>query len=150
VDETIFFPLPLGEGIGGGKVQGVRISKGGIMDDFPKFMRNPKNRIHSESHYVKGLEGFVFDGADGGQVILWSCRDAGVAEEHSHPFDEYIVTVQGEYILHMGGKAISLKPGQECLVPKGTKHYGERVVGGTRTIHAFGGKRAVRETEFKG
>jgi quercetin dioxygenase-like cupin family protein len=119
------------------------------MDDFPKFMKNPKNAIHAGSHYVAGLEGFVFDGAEGSQLILWSGREAGTAEEHSHPYDEYIVTVQGEYILHMDGGKISLKPGQECLVPQGKKHYGERIAN-TRTIHAFGGKRAVRESEFKG
>ena len=119
------------------------------MDDFAKFMKNPINRIHSESHYVKGLEGFVYDGADGSQIILWTGREAGTAEEHSHPYDEYIVTVQGEYILHMQGKKISLKPGQECLVPQGVKHFGERVAD-TRTIHAFGGKRAIRESEYQG
>jgi quercetin dioxygenase-like cupin family protein len=119
------------------------------MDDFPRFMKNPKNTIHIDSHYVSGLEGFVFDGADGSQITLWSCSEAGTAVEHSHPFDEYIVTVQGEYILYMGGKRISLKPGEECLIPTGTIHYGERIAK-TRTIHAFGGKRAVRESEFKG
>jgi quercetin dioxygenase-like cupin family protein len=122
---------------------------GGIMDDFPEFMKNPKNAIHIDSHYVAGLQGFVFDGADGSQIALWSAQDAGTASEHSHPYEEYIVTVEGEYILHMDGKAVSLKPGQEILIPKGTKHYGQRVAH-TRTIHAFGGKRAVRKSEFKG
>ncbi|MFN2298093.1 MAG: cupin domain-containing protein [Anaerolineales bacterium] len=119
------------------------------MDEFPEFMRNPKNLIHRDSHYVEGLEGFVFDGADGGQIAIWSARDAGTAAEHSHPFDEYILTVRGEYILHMGGKALTLKPGQEAVIPKGTPHYGQRVAH-TRTIHAFGGKRAVRESETEG
>ncbi len=119
------------------------------MDGFPKFLQNKKNLIHTDSHYVAGLEGYVFDGADGTQVIFWDGHEAGTAEEHSHPYDEYIVTVQGEYTLHMGGKRISLKPGQEALIPEGTKHYGERIAH-TRTIHAFGGKRAVRESEFKG
>ncbi|MBN1441027.1 MAG: cupin domain-containing protein [Anaerolineales bacterium] len=119
------------------------------MNGFPEFMRNPKNAVHIDSHYVAGLEGFVYDGADGGQVLLWSGREAGIAEEHSHPYDEYIVTVQGEYTLHMDGKKIALKPGQECLVPKGVRHCGERAAN-TRTIHAFGGRRAVRESEFKG
>jgi quercetin dioxygenase-like cupin family protein len=119
------------------------------MDAFPKFMNNPKNRIHTGSHYVAGLDGFVFDGADGSQIILWTGREAGTAAEHSHPYEEYILTVQGEYILHMDGKKISLTPGQECLIPAETKHYGERIAN-TRTVHAFGGKRAVRESEFKG
>jgi quercetin dioxygenase-like cupin family protein len=118
------------------------------MDDFPEFLKNPKNRIHSDSHYVAGLESYVFDGADGSQITIWSCRERGKAVEHTHPFDEYILTVQGEYTLHIGGKRIRLKPGQEYLVPKGTPHYGERIAK-TRTIHAFGGKRAVRESEFR-
>jgi quercetin dioxygenase-like cupin family protein len=119
------------------------------MDDFPEFLKNPKNAVPAGSHYVEGLEGFLYDGADESQIILWKGRDAGVAEEQSHPYDEYILTVQGEYILHMGGERISLKPGQEYLVPKGEKHYGERIAN-TRTIHAFGGKRAVRKSANKG
>jgi quercetin dioxygenase-like cupin family protein len=119
------------------------------MDAFPEFLRNPKNRIHAESHYVSGLDGYVFDGADGSQIILWTGREAGTAEEHSHPYDEYILTVQGEYTLHIGGRKIPLRPGEEYLVPKGTKHFGERIAH-TRTVHAFAGKRAVRESEFKG
>lgn len=119
------------------------------MDDFPAFMKNPKNTVHVDSHYVAGLDGFVFDGADGSQIVIWNGRDAGTAEEHSHPYDEYIVTVQGEYILHMDGRRIALQPGQEALIPRETRHYGERIAH-TRTIHAFGGKRAVRESEFKG
>jgi quercetin dioxygenase-like cupin family protein len=119
------------------------------MDDFPRFLKNPKNAIHVDSHYVAGLDGFVFDGADGSQIILWAGREAGIATEHSHPYDEYILGVQGEYTLHMGGKRITLKPGQEALVPMGTLHYGERIAN-TRTIHAFGGKRAVRESKIKG
>lgn len=33
-----------------------------------------------------------------------------------------------------------LNPGDEVVVPKGTPHHG-KCIAGTRTIHAFGGKR---------
>jgi quercetin dioxygenase-like cupin family protein len=118
------------------------------MNEFPEFMRNPKNRVHSASHYVAGLEGFVFDGADGGQIAIWTGREAGVAAEHKHPFDEYIVAVQGKYTVCIGSQRIPLAPGEEYVIPKGVLHFGERIAG-TRTIHAFGGKRAQRESEVK-
>lgn len=118
------------------------------MNDFPEFMKNPKNRIHATSDFVAGLEGYVYDGADGSQIAFWTSRDGGVAAEHTHPFDEYMVIVQGRYTLCLGSKRIPLGPGDEYCIPKGVPHFGERIAG-TRTIHAFGGKRAVRESEIK-
>ncbi len=93
------------------------------MNDFPEFMNNPKDRVHSSSHSVAELEGYVFKGADGSQIAIWTGRDAGITAEHKHPFDEYI--------------------------PAGVPHFGERVAG-THTIHALGGKRAQRDSEDKG
>jgi quercetin dioxygenase-like cupin family protein len=116
------------------------------MEDFPEFMRQPANRIHSSSDYVSGLAGYVFDGADGSQIAFWTSPKAGTGALHSHPFDEYVVVVQGRYTVSMEGRTIPLEPGQEILIPKGIPHNGERIAG-TRTIHAFGGKRAVRELE---
>jgi quercetin dioxygenase-like cupin family protein len=118
------------------------------MNDFPEFMKNPKNRVHATSHFVAGLEGYVFDGTDDSQIAIWTCREAGVAAEHKHPFDEYIVAVQGKYTVCVGSKRIPLGPGEEYIIPKGVLHFGERIAG-TRTIHAFGGKRALRESEVK-
>jgi len=48
------------------------------------------------------------------------------------------------YTLLIDGKRISVKAGEEYLIPRGIPHSGE-VVAGTRTIHAFGGHRADRE-----
>jgi hypothetical protein len=44
------------------------------MPDFSAFVRNPPNRIARSSWFTDDLEGFVGDGADGGQVALWTCR----------------------------------------------------------------------------
>jgi len=44
----------------------------------------------------------------------------------------------------MNDKVFTLNPGNELLVPAGVPHSGENTAG-TRTIHAFGGKRAERE-----
>jgi quercetin dioxygenase-like cupin family protein len=113
------------------------------MPDFPAFMKNPVNRIDPSSQHTPGVEGYVYDGADGSQMACWLYRESASSGEHVHPYDEYMVVVEGCYTLVLQGQDIDLAPGQEYLIPKGIPHAGW-VVAGTRTIHAFGGKRADR------
>ena len=115
------------------------------MDRFPDFMKNPINAIDSASQ-SKGIEGWVFDGADGSQMAFWECPLPGVSAEHSHSYDEYMLVVQGLYTLIIDGKKIPVEAGQEYLIPAGRAHSGEWPAA-TRTIHAFGGKRALRKHE---
>lgn len=116
------------------------------MKDFPGFMKAPCNRISSDSQYATGIEGYVFDGSDGSQMAFWTCAVDGTSKEHVHDFDEYFVVLQGKYTLMIGGQKIPLGAGEEYFIPKGLAHGGEYSAG-TRTIHAFGGKRAKREIE---
>jgi quercetin dioxygenase-like cupin family protein len=116
------------------------------MNDFPEFMQSPKNRISSRSQYSKGIQGYVYDGADGSQMAFWTYEIDGRSQEHVHDYDEYFVVVQGKYTLLIGGKKIPMGPGQEYFIAKGLAHAGEYSAG-TRTIHAFGGKRVKREIE---
>lgn len=115
------------------------------MTEFPEFMRNPLNAISTTSQ-SKGIEGFVFDGADGSQLAFWQCNENGDSAEHVHNFDEYFVVLQGQYTLIMGPERVAITAGQEYFIPKGTPHSGQ-FIAGTRTIHAFGGKRAQRVIE---
>jgi mannose-6-phosphate isomerase-like protein (cupin superfamily) len=118
--------------------------KGAIdMNAFPEFMRNAANRIASSEQATPGVEGYVFEGADGSQMTIWTCHETAASAEHTHDFDEYMVVVQGRYTLVIGGKEIALGAGAEHFIPRGTAHSGW-VVGGTRTIHAFGGRRVNR------
>jgi quercetin dioxygenase-like cupin family protein len=112
------------------------------MDEFPDFMKNRRNAIDPKSQ-SPGVEGYVYDGADGSQMAHWICRKDGISKEHTHGYDEYFVVVQGKYTLIIGAKRITLETGQEYLIPKGVPHGGE-FAAGTRTIHAFGGRRAER------
>jgi quercetin dioxygenase-like cupin family protein len=112
------------------------------MDDFPGFMKSRKNAIEDGSQ-SKGIEGYVYDGADGSQMIHWTCKVDGKSDEHVHDYDEYFLVVQGVYTLVINGKRIPVSAGQEYHIPKGVAHAGE-FIAGTRTIHAFGGKRAKR------
>jgi quercetin dioxygenase-like cupin family protein len=113
------------------------------MDDFPEFMKNPANRIDPRSQHTDDIEGYVFDGADGSQIAFWTCRKDRTSSDHTHEYDEYLIVVQGRYTLIIGGKRIPLEAGREYVIPKGVPHGGEGIAG-TRTIHAFGGRRAPR------
>jgi mannose-6-phosphate isomerase-like protein (cupin superfamily) len=113
------------------------------MDDFPTFMKCSANRIATSSQATHGVEGFVFDGADGSQMAFWTCHETASSAPHVHDFDEYMVVVQGCYTLIVDGRRIPIKAGEEYFISKGLSHGGE-VISGTRTIHAFGGRRAER------
>lgn len=113
------------------------------MNAYPEFMRNPANAVASHQQSV-GVEGFVFDGIDGSQVIIFQCAKNGISKEHVHDFDEYFVVLEGEYTLGKEGKTIKLTAGQEYFIPQGIPHDGA-FIAGTRTINVFGGKRAERK-----
>jgi ethanolamine utilization protein EutQ (cupin superfamily) len=113
------------------------------MDGFPEFMKSSANRIATSSQATPGVEGYVFDGADGSQMAFWTCRETTASAPHVHDYDEYMLVVQGCYTLIVDGRHIPINAGDEYFIPKGLSHGGE-VVAGTRTIHVFGGHRAER------
>ncbi|HKN15432.1 MAG TPA: cupin domain-containing protein [Candidatus Sulfotelmatobacter sp.] len=116
------------------------------MKEFPKFMQHPANRIATSGQATPGVEGYVFDGADGSQMAFWTCRESASSAAHAHDYDEYMLVVQGRYTLLIDANLIPLDAGQEYFIPRGVLHGGE-VIAGTRTIHAFGGHRADRAVQ---
>ena len=117
------------------------------MDDFPEFMKNPANAIATDFQ-SKGVEGFVFDGAGKSQVAYWSCHIDGESAEHVHDYEEYMVVVQGSYTVIMPEGEFELTAGREFYIPAHIPHAG-RFCAHTRTIHAFGGRRAERVKKKK-
>jgi quercetin dioxygenase-like cupin family protein len=113
------------------------------IDQFPEFMKHPANLIARSDQATAGVEGYVFDGADGSQMAFWTCSESAVSAAHVHDYDEYMVVVEGCYTLFIDENRIPLHAGTEFLIPRGVTHSGE-VLAGTRTIHAFGGCRAHR------
>ena len=107
------------------------------MPDFPAFMKNDANRIATSSQHTPGVEGYVFDGADGSQMAFWTVERDAVTAEHVHQFDEWLFVVEGSYTVTVNGDEVRVGAGQEYVIPKGTRIAG-RVTAGTRTIHAFG------------
>lgn len=114
------------------------------MNDFPEFMKNELNRIEASQQNTKDVEGYYFEGKDGSQMAFWTCRFAGESAKHVHDFDEYIVIVEGQYTACFEDREIVLNAGDELFVPAGTLQWG-RCIAGTRSIHAFGGKRVKSE-----
>jgi quercetin dioxygenase-like cupin family protein len=114
------------------------------MKTYPDFMRSPSNRIATTAEHTRGIEGYVFDGADGSQMAFWTASVDADTKEHVHPFDEWFIVIEGACVLVLEGEEIRVGAGQEYFIPRGTRIAG-RVTAGTRTIHAFGGRRAERQ-----
>ncbi len=113
------------------------------MAEFPQVIRNKRNEI-AASDQSAGVEGWLFDGADGSQVAFWQCTRSGESTDHIHDYDEYFIVVQGKYTVIIDGVATVIGAGEEYFIAKGIPHSG-RFIAGTRTIYAFGGKRAKRQ-----
>ncbi len=113
------------------------------MKTFPDFIKNPINKIDASQQNTIDIEGYCFQGMNETQIAFWECHADRVSKKHTHPFDEYMVCISGEYTVYLNGKKIILKQGDELYIPKGTEQWGE-CIAGTRTIHAFGGKRIKR------
>jgi len=111
--------------------------------EFPAFMKNAVNRIARSEQATPGVDGYVFDGADGSQMAFWTCSETASSKPHVHDFDEYMLVVEGCYTLIIDGRRIQLNRGDEYVIGRGVEHAGE-VLANTRTIHWFGGKRANR------
>ena len=113
------------------------------MHEFPEFMRSAANAVKHTSR-AGGMEGYVWDGADGSQVVLWHCRDGGRSEMHVHDFDEYALVVSGTCVSKVGDKTVTLQPGDECYIPAGVPH--DSIYSADyRAIDAFGARRVERE-----
>ncbi|HMJ16373.1 MAG TPA: cupin domain-containing protein [Polyangiaceae bacterium] len=83
------------------------------------------NWIAAASRNTEGIEGYIFDGRDGSQIAFWECSADAATAEHVHPFDEYIVVVEGTYSLNLNGVEVHLTAGNELFIPKGTAISGK-------------------------
>jgi quercetin dioxygenase-like cupin family protein len=114
------------------------------MDDFPEFMKNKANHIDNRQQNTEDIDGYYYEGNDGCQMAFWTCHSEKISKIHKHEFNEYMICVQGQYTAVIDGKSFVLNPGDELFIPKGTMQSGH-CIAGTRTIHAFGGKRVKED-----
>ena len=110
------------------------------LEHFPDFMKRNDNIIPKKSQNTDDIVGYYFTGKDGSQMAFWECFSDKESKKHKHEFDEYMVVLSGEYIMFIEGKKYTLHSGDELYIPKEKEQWGF-CKAGTRTIHAFGGKR---------
>ena len=120
--------------------------KGEKPSGFPEFMKSEPNRIGKEAQNTEDIEGYYYEGEDGSQMAFWTCYADRDSKIHVYDFDEYMICVSGEYTAILSGRETVLRPGDELFIPKGTVQSG-RCIAGTRSIHAFGGKRIQRNKQ---
>ncbi|MDR1446155.1 MAG: cupin domain-containing protein [Treponema sp.] len=110
------------------------------MEHFPDFMKKTENFIPKNSQNTDDIVGYYYTANDGSQIAFWECFSDRESKRHKHNFDEYMVCLSGEYIVYIENEQHILHTGDELHIPKGKEQWGF-CKAGTRTIHAFGGKR---------
>lgn len=113
------------------------------MKGFPAFLKRKINRVDVAGDPANVMEGYVFDGSDGSQIVLWECPAGGVSPPHQHDFDEWAIVIEGHYEGVHGGQPVTLGPGDECFIPAGMLHEGRYSLG-YRALDGFGGCRVKR------
>ena len=108
--------------------------------NFPVFMLSKENRIPASQQNTPDIEGYYYTANDGSQMAFWIYKADRKSKEHMHDYDEWMLCVEGEYIVTIDGTEHILHAGDELFIPKGSLQGG-RVKAGTRSIHAFGGQR---------
>ena len=116
------------------------------LDNFPGFMRAEANEALSDDK-SGDMRGYVYNGGDGSQIVLWDCPNGGVSARHVHDFDEYAIVVSGTYTGYSGDEKVVLNPGDECFIPAGVWHGGSYSTN-YRAIDGFACKRVTKKSEL--
>lgn len=111
---------------------------------FPDFMKRTAQKVPFFSQNTQDAEGYFYESPAGGQMAFWTCIQASESKPHTHPFDEYMAVLSGEYTVCLPHGETVLHPGDEFVIPAGTPQWGH-CTAQTRTIHVFGGKRIINE-----
>lgn len=117
------------------------------LKEYPAFLRHSANAAEIGGP-SPGLSGYVFDGKDGSQLVLWTSTEGGISNAHSHDYDEYCIVIAGSTTMNVGGEEVTLGPGDEFFVPAGVVHSGT-FTKGYRAIDGFGGHRVKRAAAAK-
>lgn len=72
---------------------------------------------------------------------LWVDPPGAVWEDFVHDTDELVLLLGGALVLELEGRVLSLQPGDEVLVPAGTRHS-VRNLGDTTARWLYGYRRA--------
>ena len=73
---------------------------------FPEFMFREKNRIPASQQNTPDIEGYYYTANDGSQMAFWIYKADRISKEHMHDYDEYMICVEGEYIVTINGEEL--------------------------------------------
>lgn len=79
--------------------------------DFPEFIKKEKNKVPKSKQNTDDIEGFYYTAKDDSQAAIFTCFEDRISKEHIHPCDEYMVCLEGVYVLILNGKEIVLNKG---------------------------------------
>lgn len=69
-------------------------------------------------------------------LVTWEIDAGAIAPEHSHPHEQIMSLLEGQFELTVGGETESLAAGALVVIPSGVPHSG-RAVTACRAIDAF-------------
>ena len=101
------------------------------LGDFPSFMKKPRGRALAP----RGLEGQVFEGEGGSQVVLWVATEDVRTPDELHD-DEHLIVLEGSYSFRINEQNVEVKAGQEFQIPTGAR-FAAHYAPGTRTVHLY-------------
>jgi quercetin dioxygenase-like cupin family protein len=104
---------------------------------FPTALRARELEVSDD---IAQMEGYLFKGENGSQVVFWECGAAMDVKAHVHDYDEYCLVVEGECHEYIEGVEHVLRKGDEILIPAGKRHWA-RMVAPYRAIDFFAGRR---------
>ncbi len=60
-------------------------------------------------------------------VVHWEIKAGHAIAEHSHPHEQIVNMIQGEFELVLDGQPIHLRPGDVLVIPGGVPHSGRAI-----------------------
>lgn len=84
----------------------------------------------------KGVKAWIMQ-APKHQLIFFEFEPTAVVPEHSHPYPQWGILIQGGMELTVNEKTRIITEGQEYLIPAGAKHKVRKFLAETRVIDFF-------------
>lgn len=60
-------------------------------------------------------------------LAYWDIDEAASLPEHSHPHEQVVNLLEGEFEITVAGKLLSLKPGDVVVIPGNVPHFGQAI-----------------------
>lgn len=103
--------------------------------DFPNIVKGASAEQLARALPAKGLEGQLFEAANGTTLVLARATHATDVEHRDLPKGGYLTVIEGAFEMHIGGHQMKLTAGMEFHIPDGA-HVRGKMDEGTRVVFA--------------